>query len=222
MLIDQVSRSSCGRNIASLPWQLTPGILLLEHLSSDSLLSTRPKGQAHGWHSLGQKHSVSKGHRGRQATEGSGQLTGAEPLARDEEEPLVSLQSPMFKQLCETLCCFPVQSCCTNWPLTKAVTILWFPKEDSFVAMWWNWMQGIPATEEARPGTDSVRRLDSCISDHCMQQQAANTSQVPTSTIKISLYVCSKSVDGAKKSACRKYNSTGKTILRQSKIYSLP
>lgn len=73
-----------------------------------------PKGQAHGWHSLGQKHSVSKGHRGRQATEGSGQLTGAEPLARDEAEPPVSLQSPMFKQLCETLCCIPVQSSCTN------------------------------------------------------------------------------------------------------------
>lgn len=38
-----------------------------------------------------------------------------------------------------------------------------------------------------------------------------------------SLYMlCSKSVDRTKKSACRKNNSTGKVILRQSKFYPLP
>lgn len=74
-------------------------------------------------------------------------------------------------------------------------------------------MQGIPAIEETRAGTDSVRGLDSYIPHPCMQQQVATTSQVPTSIIRITLYVYSKSVDGAKTSPTRKDNSTGKAIL---------
>lgn len=131
MLTDQVSGSSCGRKVlhcchgswflASFSWSTSPHTLL-----SSTSVKDRP--------SLGQKHSVSKSHGGRRALRTLCPAHRAELLGRGEAEPLISLQLLVFKQLCEMLCCFSVQSCCTN---DFSLRLWQFSESQKGIPLWW-------------------------------------------------------------------------------------